>query len=168
MKSIESNTESSTELQEILEQEFMSGSPTLPRSADTPTPEFPESENSNTNVKAKKYNLRSRKLKENKSLGDDTLKQTTDKITVSTKDKIYTLATIKSPNQTEHDLVNELKTQTDDQGDNSIEEHTENISQNSGSKIGRIVKQRCSKKKNKAKVSSESVNPIAKKNRTNK
>jgi len=158
MKSIESNTESSTELQEILEQEFMSGSPTLPRSADTPTPpELPESENSNTNVKTKKYNLRSRKHRENK-LGDD----------VSAKDKIYTqLASIKSPNQTENALGNELKNQIDAQGDHSIEENIESISQNSGSKLGRIAKQRGSKKKNKAKVS-ESVNPIAKKNRTNK
>jgi len=166
MKSIESNTESSTELQEILEQEFMSGSPTLPRSADTPTPELPESENSNTNVKTKKYNLRSRKHRE-KNVGDDSLKQN-DRISVSAKDKIYTLASIKSPTQTENALGNELKNQIDNQGEESIEEHTENISQNSGSKIGRIVKQRGSKKKNKANVSSESVNPISKKNRTNK
>jgi hypothetical protein len=159
MKSIESNTESSTELQEILEQEFMSGSPTLPRSADTPTPpELPESENSNTNVKTKKYNLRSRKHRENKLGGDD----------VNAKDKIYTqLASIKSPNQTENALGNELKNQIDAQCDHSIEENIESISQNSGSRLGRIAKQRGSKKKNKAKVS-ESVNPIAKKNRTNK
>jgi len=182
IKSIESNTESNSnsELQEILDQvESGSGSPILPRFTNTPTPELPELENSNTNMKTKKYNLRSRRKNKEKDANKDgnngdkggnkdgnTVGNVKSEVKVDNKAKVDNKGSNKEGKKdrnikTENTI--QLENLIDNEGDN-LANITENTSQNSASKVDSIVsKQRGSKKKNR-----DSLNPIAKKNRTKK